>query len=141
MVAVILCVISMYTVLICLLHFVEHPSGQSVSVMERRSLLNYEHKKLDLESNVSDLQFLEVKTVVKLVDYWICLSLSTIHDNEEKYSLFLLSFLGFRLARNMTHSTLVVKRVCMTPHLHQQQQGIVLYHKVCVLHYLQHYGV
>ena len=60
MVAVILCIISMYTVLICLLLCVEHPSGQSVSVVKRRSLLNYEHKRLDLESIVSDLQFLEV---------------------------------------------------------------------------------
>ena len=47
--------------LMCLLHFLEHSSVQSVSVVKRRSLSSYRSEKLDLQAIVSDVQFLEVR--------------------------------------------------------------------------------
>ena len=52
--------------LTCLLHFLEHPS---VSVARRRSLSSYRSEGLDLQAIVSDVQFLEVNTVMNPADW------------------------------------------------------------------------
>ena len=59
--------------LMCLLHFLEHSSVQSVSVVKRRSLSSYSSEELDLQAIVSDVQFLEVNTVMNPADCWICI--------------------------------------------------------------------
>ena len=52
--------------LMCLLHFLEH---SSVSVLKRRSLSSYRSEELDLQAIVSDVQLLEVNTVMNPADW------------------------------------------------------------------------